>query len=52
MPLGESELESRFKAVAMLLLDVDGVLTDGCLLLTDSGQEFKPVPMRSGPSGL
>ena len=30
-------------AVKMLVLDVDGVLTDGSIYLTDSGEELKGV---------
>ena len=31
----------KAKRVRLLILDVDGVLTDGALYLTDSGEEFK-----------
>ncbi len=36
------------KPLRLLLLDVDGVLTDGRLLLTDSGEEIKAFHSRDG----
>lgn len=37
----EKSVQSRATAVQLLLLDVDGVLTDGRLYFTNSGEEFK-----------
>jgi 3-deoxy-D-manno-octulosonate 8-phosphate phosphatase (KDO 8-P phosphatase) len=34
-------LAQRLKAIRLIALDVDGILTDGGLYLTDSGEEFK-----------
>ncbi len=36
------------KAIRLVLLDVDGVLTDGRLFLSDSGEEFKAFHSRDG----
>ena len=38
---GIAELETRASAVSLLLLDVDGVLTDGRLYFSNSGEEMK-----------
>ncbi len=43
-----AEAIARAKAVRLLLLDVDGVLTDGRLFLSDSGEEFKAFHSRDG----
>jgi 3-deoxy-D-manno-octulosonate 8-phosphate phosphatase (KDO 8-P phosphatase) len=44
----ESELRSRLSQVKLLALDVDGVLTDGGLYYTDSGEEFKKFNVKDG----
>ena len=36
------------RAVKMLVLDVDGVLTDGSIYLTDSGEELKAFNAQDG----
>jgi len=41
----------RFARIRLLLLDVDGVLTDGRIVYTDVGQEIKSFHVRDG-SGL
>jgi 3-deoxy-D-manno-octulosonate 8-phosphate phosphatase (KDO 8-P phosphatase) len=41
----------RAKAVRLLVLDVDGVLTDGRIVYTDAGDELKRFHVRDG-SGL
>jgi 3-deoxy-D-manno-octulosonate 8-phosphate phosphatase (KDO 8-P phosphatase) len=46
--LTESELRSRLSKVKLLALDVDGVLTDGGLYYTDSGEEFKKFNVKDG----
>lgn len=45
------DLESRVARIEMLLLDVDGVLTDGSIVYDDKGTEFKRFHVRDG-SGL
>jgi 3-deoxy-D-manno-octulosonate 8-phosphate phosphatase (KDO 8-P phosphatase) len=42
------ELKSRLKQIRLLLLDVDGVLTDGSIIYTDTGQEIKRFHTRDG----
>lgn len=39
---------SRFRDIRMLILDVDGVLTDGGMYYTESGDEFKRFDTRDG----
>jgi 3-deoxy-D-manno-octulosonate 8-phosphate phosphatase (KDO 8-P phosphatase) len=41
----------RFARIELLLLDVDGVLTDGRVTYTDAGQEIKAFHVRDG-SGI
>lgn len=48
MPLSGPELATRARRVAWLLLDVDGVLTDGTLWLTENGELAKPFHVRDG----
>ena len=43
-----TELEARARRVRLLLLDVDGVLTDGRILLDDRGGEAKAFSIRDG----
>lgn len=42
------ENEIRAKALKMLILDVDGVLTDGTIILSDSGDEVKHFHVQDG----
>ncbi|MFH1010550.1 MAG: HAD-IIIA family hydrolase [bacterium] len=42
------EARQRLAATRMLLLDVDGVLTDGTIYLSDSGDEMKRFSVRDG----
>src|ERR1700704_6291418 len=44
-------LVERCARIAMLVLDVDGVLTDGRIVYTDRGEEIKAFHVRDG-SGL
>ena len=44
-------LADRIAAVRLLILDVDGVLTDGSILYSDAGEELKRFHVRDG-SGL
>ena len=45
------DLPARVAAVELLLLDVDGVLTDGSVIYADDGSELKRFHVRDG-SGL
>ncbi len=51
LPLTASELASRAAKVSLLVLDVDGVLTDGSVIYADDGAELKQFHVRDG-SGL
>jgi len=44
----EEELSEIAKEVQLLLLDVDGVLTDGSIILDNEGNEFKAFNVRDG----
>jgi 3-deoxy-D-manno-octulosonate 8-phosphate phosphatase (KDO 8-P phosphatase) len=44
-------LEDRCRAIELLVLDVDGVLTEGSVILGDAGEELKRFHVRDG-SGL
>lgn len=46
--LTPSELETRAKRIKLLLLDVDGVLTDGRLYFSNQGDEFKTFSTLDG----
>lgn len=41
-------LEARFKNIKLLVLDVDGVMTDGGLTIGDDGQEYKTFHSHDG----
>lgn len=42
------ELIARFKHIKLLILDVDGVMTDGGLTIGDDGQEYKTFHAHDG----
>lgn len=42
------ELNQRLKAIRLLILDVDGVMTDGGLTIGDDGQEYKTFHAHDG----
>lgn len=44
----EKNLKERLKKIKLLLLDVDGVLTDGGLYYTENGDEMKKFHVRDG----
>jgi 3-deoxy-D-manno-octulosonate 8-phosphate phosphatase (KDO 8-P phosphatase) len=44
----ETELKSILSKVKLLTLDVDGVLTDGSLYYTESGEELKRFNVKDG----
>ncbi len=41
-------MEDRLKKVTLVVMDVDGVLTDGRIILGSNGQEFKCFNVRDG----
>jgi 3-deoxy-D-manno-octulosonate 8-phosphate phosphatase (KDO 8-P phosphatase) len=43
-----SDLQQRAQKIRLLILDVDGVLTDGRIIYTDSGEELKFFHVRDG----
>lgn len=48
MPLPDPVLNDRLKRIRLLLLDVDGVLTDGSIVYSDNGQEIKRFNAKDG----
>lgn len=46
--LSSVEVKNRLKQVELLALDVDGVLTDGGLYYTETGEEFKKFNVKDG----
>jgi 3-deoxy-D-manno-octulosonate 8-phosphate phosphatase (KDO 8-P phosphatase) len=48
MPLPHADLFDRLKQIRLLLLDVDGVLTDGGIVYNDNGQEIKCFNAKDG----
>lgn len=48
MTMGEQELNQRAAATELLILDIDGVMTDGKLYIGPDGIEFKAVSVRDG----
>ncbi len=45
---GRTALKAKAKKIRMLLLDVDGVLTDGRIILDNQGNELKAFHVRDG----
>ncbi len=43
-----ANLEQKAKKIRLLLLDVDGVLTDGSIIYDGKGEEFKSFNVRDG----
>jgi len=41
-------LENKLKKIKLLLLDVDGVLTDGSIIYNDGGEEIKVFNVKDG----
>ena len=39
-----------FKSIKLLLLDVDGVMTDGCIIYDNNGGETKAFGRESNPA--
>lgn len=48
MRKSKSTLQSKAKKIKLLLLDVDGVLTDGRIILDNHGDELKAFHVRDG----
>lgn len=46
--MNDQALRDRAKDVRMLILDVDGVLTDGSIILDNNGNELKSFHVRDG----
>lgn len=46
--VSDAELKARFARVKLLALDVDGVLTDGGLYYTETGEELKKFNVKDG----
>ena len=46
--LFDEELVKKIKSVTFLMLDVDGVLTDGKIIIDDLGNETKHFNVRDG----
>jgi 3-deoxy-D-manno-octulosonate 8-phosphate phosphatase (KDO 8-P phosphatase) len=42
------ELKKKFEKISHLILDVDGVLTDGRIIMDDKGQELKQFDVKDG----
>ncbi len=48
MNKSKTTLQSKVKKIKLLLLDVDGVLTDGRIILDNQGNELKAFHVRDG----
>ena len=48
MPEVSQELASRIRAVKLVVFDVDGVLTDGRIIFSNSGEETKLFDVKDG----
>lgn len=48
IPPAPTELAARCEAIELLLVDVDGVLTDGSIVVDDNGVESKHFHVRDG----
>ena len=44
----KKSFQSKLKKIKMLILDVDGVMTDGRIIMDDSGREIKHFDVRDG----
>ncbi|MBM3751105.1 MAG: HAD-IIIA family hydrolase [Acidimicrobiia bacterium] len=52
MAIPPDQLEARARNLRLLLLDVDGVLTDGTVAIDGAGAEFKAFSIRDGAAIL
>jgi len=48
MKKAKQSIQSKTKKIKLLLLDVDGVLTDGMIILDNQGNELKAFHVRDG----
>ncbi len=48
MPSGDAEVRRRAAGISLILLDVDGVLTDGKLYLGNNDEEYRAFFVRDG----
>jgi 3-deoxy-D-manno-octulosonate 8-phosphate phosphatase (KDO 8-P phosphatase) len=48
MTLSNEEIDKRLSSIKLLALDVDGVLTDGGLYYTETGEELKKFNVKDG----
>ncbi|MBC2693786.1 MAG: HAD hydrolase family protein [Desulfobacteraceae bacterium] len=48
MSYTDSEIENKLKKIKLLLLDVDGVLTDGSIIYNDNSEETKVFNVKDG----
>ena len=48
MPASDNEIQRRAAEIRMILLDVDGVLTDGKIYLGNNNEEFRAFFVRDG----
>ena len=48
MPEISAELKERIKKIRLVVMDVDGILTDGTIWLGPNGTEFKPFNVLDG----
>lgn len=47
-PIPSEDLQQRLRATRLVIFDVDGVLTDGTLVVGDDGQEYKAFNSKDG----
>lgn len=45
---GDAPLDEKIKSIRVLMLDVDGVLTDGRIIMDDGGRETKHFDVKDG----
>lgn len=43
-----NEILSKFKSIRALIFDVDGVLTDGTVLVTERGEQWRTMSIKDG----
>ena len=48
MTTSPAAIDERARAIRLVVLDVDGVLTDGRIIYTDAGEEIKAFHVRDG----
>lgn len=46
--MNRKEIQNKAKKIRLLILDVDGVMTDGSIILDNEGNEFKRFHVRDG----